>query len=252
MSRTAPGVRRWIRELRWALLDLVLPPHCPACGAGARDLATGRSLCGPCAVAWESMPAPGCARCGESGDGGTAGPCQADHRPLQGLAFAVAAARYRGTGGALVRRLKLAGDFGALHLLAGRLAAITGPRLVGAWRRPVLVPVPLHRSRRRARGFDQAELLASAVGHALGLEVVRALRRQRATLPQGDPRTRSRERNVEGAFAARGRRGVEGRRVVLVDDVATSFATARACAGVLARAGAEAVAIATACRARVL
>lgn len=244
------ALRRTARELHRALLDLVLPPHCPGCGAGAEDLAPGRPLCGPCEVGFEAMPTAACSRCGEAVAELAAGRCTADHRPLTGLAFAVAAARYRGTGGALVRRLKLAGDFGALGYLAERLARALRPRLLGPFRRAVLVPVPLHRSRRRARGFDQAERLAEAVADRLGIEVVAALVRHRATLPQGDPRTTSRERNVEGAFGPRRRLAVTGRPVVLVDDVATSFATARACAAVLTASGASAVAMATACRAR--
>lgn len=244
------ALRRSARELRRALLDLVLPPHCPGCGAGAEEVLPGRSLCGPCEAGLEWMPRTGCPRCGEAVAELGPARCTADHRPLQGLVFAVAAARYRGTGGALVRRLKLAGDFGALRVLGDRVARVLRPRLLGPFRRAVLVPVPLHRARRRARGFDQAERLAQAVADRLGIEVVEALTRQRATLPQGDPRTTSRERNVEGAFAMRGRVPIAGRPVVLVDDVATSFATVRACAAVLMDRGASAVAVATACRAR--
>ena len=72
--------------------------------------------------------------------------------------------------------------------------------------------------------------------------------RQRATLPQGDPRVTSREGNVEGAFVVRRPRRIAGRRIVLVDDVFTSGATGRACAGLLREAGAAEVAMATACR----
>jgi predicted amidophosphoribosyltransferase len=67
-------------------------------------------------------------------------------------------------------------------------------------------------------------------------------------LPQGDPRVASRLRNVESAFAVRAAAKVVGARVVLVDDVFTSGATARTCARVLREAGAEAVAVVTACR----
>lgn len=72
--------------------------------------------------------------------------------------------------------------------------------------------------------------------------------RQRATLPQGDPRVTSRQGNVEGAFVVRRSRRIAGRRIVLVDDVFTSGATGRACAGLLREAGAAEVAMATACR----
>jgi predicted amidophosphoribosyltransferase len=73
--------------------------------------------------------------------------------------------------------------------------------------------------------------------------------RRRATLPQGDPRVTSRIRNVEGVFELTRPRRVRGRLVLLLDDVCTSGATARACAAVLRRGGARAVALLTACRA---
>ncbi|MFY9345342.1 MAG: hypothetical protein WAT39_22820 [Planctomycetota bacterium] len=118
-----------------------------------------------------------------------------------------------------------------------------------AWRRAVLVPVPLHPARRRRRGFDQTAWLATGLGERLGLEVrLGALARTRPTLPQGDPRVQSRAANVEGAFAVGRPGGVAGRHLILVDDVFTSGATARACAGVLREAGGVAVAVLTACR----
>ena len=118
------------------------------------------------------------------------------------------------------------------------------------WRRARLVAVPLHRSRLRARGFDQAQWLAAGIGRALCLDApVAVLARARATLPQGDPRVVSRENNVEGAFAVSRPRAVVGKRVILIDDVITSGATARACAQLLQDAGAIEVALLTACQA---
>ncbi len=140
--------------------------------------------------------------------------------------------------------------FSALPLLAAAMAAVITPLLAAQWRRALLVPVPLHRRRRRLRGFDQARLLAAAVARRDGLQVEPAgLRRVVATLPQGDPRVTSRERNVAKAFAAGPATSVAGRRVILVDDVMTSGATPRACAAVLVAMGAAEVALLTACRA---
>ncbi|HEX5053856.1 MAG TPA: hypothetical protein VFZ65_18905 [Planctomycetota bacterium] len=109
--------------------------------------------------------------------------------------------------------------------------------------------MPLHASRRRQRGFDQAEWLARQVGSRLRLEVAAGvLARTRATLPQGDPRVGSRQANIEGAFRLVRPARVVGRRVVLVDDVFTSGATARCCAAIVRAAGAAEVAVLTACR----
>lgn len=175
--------------------------------------------------------------------------CPHDHALLRGLAFARAPFRYAGTGGALVRRFKLSGDFAAGRLLAEAIRGHCEP-LPSGWRRARLVSVPLHRSRRRERGFDQAAWLAAELGRRLGLEARPwALERTRPTLPQGDPRVTSRRGNVDGAFAVRRPRAVAGQRLLLVDDVLTSGATARACAAVLRAAGAVDVALLTACRA---
>ena len=243
--------RRLVRELKAACLDLVLPPHCPGCGAGRGELDAGYRLCRPCRVHLEGIPPGGWRRCGEPL--AAPGRCSYDHRPLQGIAFARAPFRYRGTGGALVRRFKLAGDFGALSLLAKAMAEVVGSSLMPEWRHARIVAVPLHRLRRRARGFDQAELLAQAVATRLSLCCVAScLRRSRATRPQGDPRVLSRALNVDGAFEVERPQVVCGQRIVLIDDVTTSGATARACARVLLAAGAHEVALLTSCRARTL
>jgi ComF family protein len=105
--------------------------------------------------------------------------------------------------------------------------------------------VPLHRSRRRERGFNQAADLA---GH-LGLPVRHALRRTRATAPQTGLPSAQRHRNVRRAFrVTRDGRAVAGSTVVLVDDVSTTGATLEACARVLKEAGAREVRALTAAR----
>jgi ComF family protein len=135
------------------------------------------------------------------------------------------------------------------ELLALRFAAAE-PGLAGD-PGTLVVPVPLHPTRRLARGYDQAALVARALALGLGLECARALRRLRATAPQGAPGARSRTANVRAAFELRppaaGR--VHGRRIVLVDDVVTSGATADECARVLRAAGAAEVVVATLARA---
>jgi ComF family protein len=107
------------------------------------------------------------------------------------------------------------------------------------------VPVPLHPSRRRERGFNQAEDLASHVG----LPIAAALRRVRRTAPQADLPAGRRHGNVKGAFAAgKDFQLVLGRVVVLIDDVSTTGATLDACARVLKECGAREVRALTAAR----
>jgi ComF family protein len=105
-------------------------------------------------------------------------------------------------------------------------------------------PVPLHRSRARTRGFNQADLIA----HHLDVPVRAVLRRIRRTPSQTDLPAAKRHKNVRGAFALARRARVQGAVVVLVDDVSTTGATLDACAEVLIEAGAREVRALTAAR----
>jgi ComF family protein len=109
----------------------------------------------------------------------------------------------------------------------------------------VVVPVPLHRSRHRARGFNQAYEIA----RHLGVPLLQALVRSRATVPQTDLPAPERYANVRAAFRLARRARVDGSVVVLVDDVSTTGATLDACARVLLDAGAREVRALTAARA---
>jgi ComF family protein len=110
-----------------------------------------------------------------------------------------------------------------------------------------VVPVPLHRSRERSRGFNQARELA----RHLGLPIADCLRRVRRTTPQADLPAARRHANIRGAFALDERRknDLEGLTVVLVDDVSTTGATLNACAAALVAGGAREVRALTAARA---
>jgi ComF family protein len=113
----------------------------------------------------------------------------------------------------------------------------------------VLVPVPLHPRRRRERGFNQSEVLADAIGRRSGLPVAAAaLVRRKETISQTGLSAAARRANVADAFAVRRRTRVAGRVVVLVDDVVTTGATARACARALRQAGAREVRLLTLAR----
>jgi len=106
----------------------------------------------------------------------------------------------------------------------------------------VLVPVPLHPKRLRERGYNQSYLLAKELGKLTGLPVVAdSLVRERHTSPQARTLTVGERRgNVADAFACRDRR-LEGKPVILIDDVSTSGATLDACALALKEAGAASV-----------
>jgi ComF family protein len=150
----------------------------------------------------------------------------------------------------VVLRLKFAGDE-RLGTRLGELLAPVWDSLPGIPESdsPLIVPVPLHPSRRRERGFNQSELLAAGLVRALRRQNGRAapqvakacLRRQRATPPQTGLSVAARRENLRGAFEVVKPPQVRGREIVLVDDVMTTGATLSACARALKRAGAARV-----------
>jgi ComF family protein len=149
---------------------------------------------------------------------------------------------YDGALRAIIHALKYEGRRSLARPLAALMQLRGADILKGA---DVLVPVPLHPSRRRERGFNQAVDLADH----LGLTVCRALRRIRQTHAQTSLPAAQRHRNVRGAFVlARWARSPAGAIVVLVDDVSTTGATLDACARVLKDAGAREVRALTAAR----
>jgi len=139
--------------------------------------------------------------------------------------------------------------YGGVETLAqplGRFLAVALPR-----EEPfdAVVPMPLHWIRRWSRGFNQSELLAREIGRRASVPVRNLVRRVKATTPQAGLTNAKRRANVSGAFRVRRGADVRGLRVVLVDDVMTTGATASACARVLKQAGAARVVLLTVARA---
>lgn len=205
------------------VLDLLLPPTCPGCGH------EGAAICARCLVDLQRrLHEPAGVPLGLRSD-----------QPA-GLVQLEWCAPYTGPARACVHALKYGGEMRLVDPLAELLAARWQRAGVGG---DVLVPVPVHPARRRERGFDQAEVLARAVGRRLKLPVACALRRASRTTAQHALDRSARSSNVGRAFALAddGGRAVAGRWVVLVDDIVTTGATLSGCADVLWRNGAGAV-----------
>ena len=111
-----------------------------------------------------------------------------------------------------------------------------------------VVPMPLHWRRRWKRGFNQSEILARLVAANHGLPVISAVRRVRATATQAGLTNSKRRKNVAGAFRVSQKRQIDGKRILLIDDVMTTGATAAACAAAMKRAGACSVTLLTLAR----
>ncbi len=113
----------------------------------------------------------------------------------------------------------------------------------------VIVPVPLHWRKQWHRGYNQAELLAREVSQRRRIPLLKALRRVKATVNQSGLTSAARRSNIAGAFQPRAGIDLQGKRVLLIDDVFTTGATAGACARALKKAGAGNVALLTLARA---
>lgn len=223
------------------------PPVCVLCqGDGQYDAAgRPRDLCPHCQAALPRLASP-CLCCA------LPGPRDIPHTPLlPGVPLCIAAYAYAEPVAQLVRDLKFAGTTTGGRLLGGLLAETrqaAAPLDPQTW----LVPLPLHRERFVERGYNQSRLLADAAARTLGLPVLEALVRPRATRRQSSLDAAMRQRNLQQAFAlAPGRRGraVAGRRLALVDDVLTTGSSATAAVRVLQAAGAASVEVWVAARA---
>ncbi len=209
--------------------DLLFPTQCALCGTG------GVALCDVCADSLPRADGVRCDRCWTPVSGDTL----CSHCLAVPAAFSSIRAAFVMEDGA--RRLAHELKYQGLSSLAAPMASLMAPMLLPV-QSEVVIPVPLHSSRERARGFNQSAELARHLVRTAGAACDgRALRRIRNTEPLAKTMHRDERRAiVAGAFAAR-RERVEGRRILLVDDVVTTGATLDACARALLDAGATGV-----------
>ncbi len=238
--RSRYTVGRRLKAIATGIADIALPAHCLAC---QRFVVRQGGLCPTCWGELRLIDRPYCARLGlpfayDLGPGALSAEAIADPPPFDRLR---AVAHFDTVARALVHGLKYR-DRMELARWMGAWMARAGSDVVAD--ADMVVPVPLHRWRLWRRRFNQSGALAQALGNAAGKRFAPGvLRRVRPTAQQGGLSATERNRNVRGAFQVpRDMQAViDGRRLLLVDDVYTTGATTRAATRALLRSGAAAV-----------
>ncbi len=212
-------------DLRW-LLGLLFPSRCVGCGLRGVD------LCQECLATVRALEPTCCPRCGRPSRLGALCPgCRRYQGPLAGIR---AACVYDGVARKAIHSFK----YRQRRTLAQPLAGLVEQELrLRPLQVELLIPVPLHPTRLRERGYNQSALLARTLGERLGIPVAELLERRRETAAQAELRAVARQANVRGAFGCVTGSELSGQRVGIVDDVCTTGATLEDCARALREAG---------------
>jgi ComF family protein len=245
-SARAFGARLVAQSFR-AAVDVLLPPRCLSCG---ETVAEPGALCGVCWPLLTFIAPPLCAICGfpfdyDPGNGAICGECLRETPPFERARTVL---RYDEHSRDLVISFKHRDRTDAAPAY-GKWMARAGAEILAE--ADLIIPVPLHRHRLISRRYNQSAELCHAMSRESSVpQNPDLLIRTRSTPTQGRLTRAERERNVRGAFALKPDAGssVQGRRVVLVDDVLTTGATVNACTRTLLRGGAAAVDVLTLAR----
>jgi ComF family protein len=253
LSNSRVAVARWLESLAGAVASVLFPSGCRICEALLKR-ADRLPICDGCLESFRELPEEICVRCGQpwAEDGDVDGD-ESVCRECQERGFAFDAARSFGVyDGALARAIVL-----MKYERIEPLGAWFAKRLLEAMRRippqlaaDLVVPVPLHRTRQKERGFNQVDLFGKLVARKLGLPYRPVLlKRERARPDKHLLHFEERWEAVRGAFVIRDDGRVDNLRILLLDDVMTSGATLDACSRALREAGAKSVAGLTIARA---
>lgn len=236
-----------------AVTDLIFPALCKVCGKKTQlDFKEGYPyLCEPCFKDIEFIEGDFCAKCGKPFE--SAGTVREVGEPLcydcghtkRYFEVARSAGKYEGVLKECIHKFKYGGVAGMKNIM-GRMLFRTIEKELSDF--DVVVPVPLHRKKLRERGFNQSELVARFLARRTGKMMLRnVFRKVNQTPSQMGLEREARLKNLKGSFAVAKKRGnnLDGRIVLLVDDVFTTGSTASECSKVLLENGARAVKVAT-------
>lgn len=234
-GRPAFGEYRGWKE---TLAGFIFPRRCPVCGGIV--LPRGELICPGCVKKLSPVRQPVCMTCGKQLEGGMAEQCGDCMRHPKSFRRNFALLNYNDAARYSMAAVKYRNKREYLDFY-GRAVCSRFGRQILRISPDVLVPVPIHSSRMRSRGYNQAELLAGRVGEQLGIPVCPgALRRLKKTLPQKELDPAQRLKNLQQAFAA-GQLPEGVKTAMLVDDIYTTGSTLEACARILLSMGVKEV-----------
>lgn len=240
---TDSGSLKRLKPIWQQMYDLMLPPLCLSCRKrveAAKDV-----LCPDCMELMAPLPEDACGLCGGIL---TEGRCEACAQTRFFFDRARAAYLYQGPAQDLVHALKYDGFYSPADFFATALSRLSDTQFhYGACQ--YVTAVPLHRVRRRERGFNQSELIARKLARLLGLKYDDPVYRRLNTPSQTLLSKEDRERNLKGAFALRRNARVQDTRLILIDDVFTTGSTVNEISKLLKDNGAKEVMVLTATRA---
>lgn len=220
------------------LINILFPRRCPVCDSIV--MPKGRLICPACLKKLSFTKEPVCKKCGKEVISTDAEYCFDCVRHKRTFEYGRALVNYEENARRSMAKIKYKNKREYLDFYGEAICA-RYQKLIRRMEADVLVPVPVHPSRRRERGFNQAEILACRIGERLGIPVCPSmLVRNKKTMPQKGLDPAGRLKNLEEAFLAGViPQGVGG--VILVDDIYTTGSTIEACSRALKRAGVKKV-----------
>ena len=236
-----------IRILLNTLLELFYPTNCVGCG---QPQDSGTLLCEQCKATAPRIEPPFCRCCSRPFEGAIEGEFSCPNCEDRALAFDCVVSIYQAKGVLrdLIHRFKYGGHFYLRRVFTDFLLEAMQDSRLNAPPVDWLVPVPLHPTRFRERGFNQAGALAETLSKRVRVPVLDCIERRLYTNTQTRFDRAERMRNLRNAFAMRKNSDVRGKHLVLLDDVLTTGSTLHECAFVLRAAGAESVRAVTVAR----
>lgn len=236
-------IKAFLEYSRQAAADLLFPRRCPVCGGVA--MPKGRLICPACLKQLSFVSSPACMKCGKEIGSRDQEYCADCIRRKKSFTRGFALLNYDSRAAVSMAAVKYHNKREYLDFYA-RAAALRFEKQFRQAGIQVIVPVPVHASRLKARGFNQAAVLAEKLSAELGIPWEELLIRVKKTDPQKSLGSAERLKNLRGAFEAEQEAG-KWERVLLVDDIYTTGSTAEICSRALLKTGVKQVFVFAVC-----